>query len=382
MTKELDNKKMWESLYKYGAKYAHFDDAIPDALKDQGFEFNGTKIVPVENKQQRFEIEAGKWYMCIKTWYTDNKSLLFKKGKLYKAEYRGLISELNNNKYCCPLNKYSYEAHFRPATEEEIQHEHKFEVGDWIICCDYEPLQIIGIKTNVYEMSNGDIRPFHMIDNNYYISAWTINDAKDGDVLATLDYILIFKQHLEDNGGVSYCHYDFTANTPHFNWNEDRNWYFGKEAIVHPATKEQCDTLYAKMKEAGYEWDAEHKQLKKIDNEIEIPFGAKDSELQEITYYIPKGFHAEINDDKVVIKKGEKSVAWSEEDEEKVKAMCEDGNLKPSERAWLKSLKPQSTWKPSDEQIEALGNALSLAKNCDEEYSFDLRTLLEQLKAL
>ncbi|MER2009675.1 MAG: hypothetical protein ABS939_19745 [Psychrobacillus sp.] len=62
-------------------------------------------------------------------------------------------------------------------------------------------------------------------------------------------------------------------------------------------------------------FDFEKKELKKIDNEIEIPFGAKDSELQEATYYIPKGFHAEIDDDKVVIKKGEKSTVWSEDDE-------------------------------------------------------------------
>lgn len=37
---------------------------------------------------------------------------------------------------------------------------------------------------------------------------------------------------------------------------------------------------------------------------IEIPFGAKDSELQEVTYYIPEGYHAEINGNEVVIKKG------------------------------------------------------------------------------
>jgi hypothetical protein len=70
------------------------------------------------------------------------------------------------------------------------------------------------------------------------------------------------------------------------------------------------------MKEAGYEWDDEKKELKKIMDEIEIPFGAKDSELQEVTYYIPKGFHAEIYDDKVVIKKGDKPT-WVEEDENK-----------------------------------------------------------------
>ena len=43
---------------------------------------------------------------------------------------------------------------------------------------------------------------------------------------------------------------------------------------------------------------------------------------------------------------------------------------------------PTYTWKPSDEQMEALANALSLAKSCGEESSYDLRTLYEQLKKL
>lgn len=41
-----------------------------------------------------------------------------------------------------------------------------------------------------------------------------------------------------------------------------------------------------------------------------------------------------------------------------------------------------TAWKPSDDQMEALANALSLAKNCGEERAFDLRTLYEQLKEL
>ena len=42
---------------------------------------------------------------------------------------------------------------------------------------------------------------------------------------------------------------------------------------------------------------------------IDIPFGAKDSELIGATYFIPKGFHAEIEDDKVIFKKGEQKPA-------------------------------------------------------------------------
>ena len=42
----------------------------------------------------------------------------------------------------------------------------------------------------------------------------------------------------------------------------------------------------------------------------------------------------------------------------------------------------ETAWKPNDEQMKALADALSLAKNCGEEWAFDLRTLYEQLKKL
>jgi len=91
---------------------------------------------------------------------------------------------------------------------------------------------------------------------------------------------------------------------------------------------------------------------------------------------------------------------WSEDDEKMLNEIIEDvipcGECPdyPTEEErkyyyegqkkvdWLKSLKPQKQWKPSEEQIKAVEESLSLAKNCGEEYSFDLRTLLEQLKAL
>lgn len=60
-----------------------------------------------------------------------------------------------------------------------------------------------------------------------------------------------------------------------------------------------CQSMY---KTDCLDW-LEKQCEKKIENEIEIPFGAKDSELQEATYYIPKGFRAEINGNKIIIKK-------------------------------------------------------------------------------
>ena len=74
---------------------------------------------------------------------------------------------------------------------------------------------------------------------------------------------------------------------------------------------------------------------------------------------------------------------WSEEDKHYLRhALFSTYAVDVATRIINKALRPQSHWKPSDEQMEALANALSLAKNCGEESSFDLRTLYEQLKKL
>ena len=159
---------------------------------------------------------------------------------------------------------------------------------------------------------------------------WGISDARDGDVLFHSDSasngIFIFKEIIDKGFAkevICYCDYD---SEDHFCLGEHHTCCWTDAKILYPATKEQRDLLFQKMKEAGYIFDFEKKELKKLsqsevtktsDQEeiAEIPFGAKDSELQEATYFIPKGFHAEIDDDKVVIKKDEKSTVWSEEDE-------------------------------------------------------------------
>jgi hypothetical protein len=86
---------------------------------------------------------------------------------------------------------------------------------------------------------------------------------------------------------------------------------------------------------------------------------------------------------------GEQASDWSKEDERHLNtsvAYLKDAKefKKMAENCidWLNSLKDRYTWKPSDEQMEALAWALSLAKNCGEECAFNLRTLQDQLKKL
>ena len=212
----------------------------------------------------------------------------------------------------------------------------KFKVGDWI-CNDMCDAHIASIEDGMYYFDEGDGLSIVFVDEHYHL--WTIEDAMDGDILMSRAPFIYGKQC--PYGGIDWYNEKFIKAS---------NYVF-KDSPVHPATKEQCDLLFQKMKEAGYEWDADKKEPKKIETEIEIPFGAKDSELQEATYYIPKGFYAEIDNDKVVIKKGEKPTAWSEEDERRLNfclnilrpktlfGSTEITNIDTINTKWLKSLK-------------------------------------------
>ena len=201
--------------------------------------------------------------------------------------------------------------------------EPKFHEGDWTVSnLDGKARQISEVHFddyNSYYVVDGKSVNLEEYDRLHHL--WTIEDAKPGDILATLDYILIFKGFLKNNGGISYCHYDFGAGNPQFVWFEDKNWYFCKEAIVHPATKEQHDLLFLKMKESGYIFDFEKKKLKKI----------------------------------------EQKPTWSEEDEKilnevildlevlKHRDSGEEGKAAyQKEIDWLKSLKSKNNWKHSD----------------------------------
>ncbi|MBQ2175697.1 MAG: hypothetical protein II453_11800, partial [Alphaproteobacteria bacterium] len=102
---------------------------------------------------------------------------------------------------------------------------------------------------------------FGKIDGYYRL--WAIADAKDGDVLATDNGWTCIFQAFDGYVFSSYCFMD------------SQKWFceVGAEGHtldsringnIHPATKEQRDLLFAKMREAGYEWDEKKKELKKI----------------------------------------------------------------------------------------------------------------------
>ena len=141
--------------------------------------------------------------------------------------------------------------------------EPNFNVGDWIIRNNkYTGIPVKVIEFNGYYSCdlNGEIVNLTRNDvhNNFHL--WTIQDAKDGDVLAfDNDTIVIFKDLYNSTSFHSYCHIEDGI----FDFNKDElsDWWNGEG--FKPATKEQSDILFQKIKEARYEWDADKTELRK-----------------------------------------------------------------------------------------------------------------------
>ena len=262
--------------------------------------------------------------------------------------------------------------------------EPKFKDGDYIVYRDYV-WKVFNISLEkYYELLkiNNEIstRSIEDVDNNAHL--WTIQDAKDGDVLHSTgwhnDCIFIFNsldnwKFDEPDGdrevATGYCCLFVSADKIEFDIQ-------GPDCVevntIKPATKEQRDLLFQKMKEAGYEWDADKKELKMIEqktaeqnvdnrklfdivieelskysgNEVyKAPWALDSTGVQYPLYFAELG----------VKWQKEQNPAWSEEDErmiDNIIFVLEENQENISgvgyKIEWLKSLKcrvqPQQEW--------------------------------------
>lgn len=148
--------------------------------------------------------------------------------------------------------------------------EPRFKVGDWIISHYNHVAYIKSIDEKNYSLScndgNSERLSIDYVNRNWRL--WTIQDAKDGDVLYAKgtkdsyfrDYIFNFSSFTEDNVistnfGYDVFHGAFDTELSRFGREEDF-------VSITPASKEQRDLLFTKMKEAGYEWANKPKELK------------------------------------------------------------------------------------------------------------------------
>lgn len=263
--------------------------------------------------------------------YDDNTKLLYSLiNDLYKLkkqdEQKPILDFKASNWYVSKVDGKIHDMTYNPTDRTEP----KFKVGDFIVY-DYCMGRIVEITNDAYLLDIGQGIPFSCEDN---VHLWTIKDANEGNILAgKIDgdsYIFIFKT-IKDGWIETYGHYYNAVNrfcVPSQLFCRDYQGTF------IPATKEQRDTLMKAMADAGYEWDADKKELKKL--------------TQSVT------------------KKSDK--VWSDEDEERIKntlsvldvQVCWDGatgkkgNPYQKEIDWLKSIKERIIWKPSKKQMETL----------------------------
>jgi hypothetical protein len=234
--------------------------------------------------------------------------------------------------------------------------EPKFKVGDWVFI-----EEVKGYKNGPFQIKTMDsfgysFDEYHTIPFMYeeLLSKWTIQDAKDGDVLVNGNEIVIFKKSTFNEKDLSgsmfvYCRL------------RDKKGYWYTIGGINPtnytpATKVQYDILFVKMKEAGYEWDADKKELKMVDWNKHIKYNPNAPSIIK------------------------ENPAWSEEDEEFLRRATNAAkDVYPMTANWLKSLKERCAWKPSDEQI----------KVCKEVYAdllsakgFDVGTINSELNRL
>lgn len=152
--------------------------------------------------------------------------------------------------------------------------EPKFKAGDWILHCGTEQTyQVVGIKDNKYQLKcNGNYTEEKISDVERCARAWDINkDAKDGDVLfcpmdknSEVEGQIFLFYGVRNRDYVNNC-IEYYCRVHDGVFYVDENGYMGTTSSpVYPATKEQRELLFQKMHDAGYEWDAECKQLNKL----------------------------------------------------------------------------------------------------------------------
>lgn len=260
---------------------------IEDALEKQA-DIDLEHYKDSENEKRKF---VGYGFLKCK-----GDFLSFKEGETYWLEYIGKDNYnvrsdnlLGQTFHIKPVELYTV---FRPTTWLEKQGEQtnvvpqsemtktsnqeleqKFHPGDWIV--------FNGLILHIDEVVNGYYRTTSIgdgIHNSYdwdidnVARLWTIQDAKNGDVVVDKSdgTIGIFQSigHHPDGGSYNdssycflYCRYDdgfFYADFEHGNTINSND--------LIPATKEQRDTLIKAMANAGYTFDFEKKELKKIES--------------------------------------------------------------------------------------------------------------------
>jgi hypothetical protein len=270
--------------------------------------------------------------------------------------------------------------------------EPKFKVGDWVRAISSGNIfKILSVNDGLYR-----VLCYDGVEANYPIEEvekdltyWTIQDTKDGDVLNSPSHRLIWIYKDKE-------HYYACVNMNYVTKNVATDGLISIPNDVCPATKDERTILFEKMKESEYEWDAEKKELKKVEQ-------LKLTEFEDAVKDMMDDYRDAIDDNDATVEEVKERAAyllsliphkpakWGKEDEKIVTGIINDIQKRledyPTEQLaeryfkeikWLKSLKERYGWKPSDDQLHDLKRAI-------DSFTFEpdyLEELYEDLKNL
>ena len=256
---------------------------------------------------------------------SDAKQELEKQGK-----QKPILDFKASNWYVSKVDGKIHDMTYNPTDKAEP----KFKVGDWIVQENIGVYKIIEVCESWYEVVDNKDKHYSIgFDKEYMCHLWTIQDAKDGDVLCSESgWTCIFKAlDNHTNTFSSYCFmdsYKWFCNTGSECHTLDKAFIKAYNGEIYPATKEQRDQLEKAMADARYTFDFEKKELKEIGRK---PWSEKDEEM--IKYFNEVLDYAFKN--------------WSK-----------FGGKATSALEWLELLKDRYTWKPSKEQIKGIECAI------------------------
>lgn len=161
--------------------------------------------------------------------------------------------------FCDAKNEIEKQGTQNPANKP------KFHPGNWIVD-DETPNDVfcvIEVLEEIYKVIDIDGDDYHIphckADKQFHL--WSIDDAKDGDVLVDgYNNIGLYSGEKDDLYWHSCIYLGCDA-------------YLRSSMGCHrhkntkPATKEQRDLLFKEIHDAGYEWDTDKKELKKIEQD-------------------------------------------------------------------------------------------------------------------
>ena len=160
-------------------------------------------------------------------------------------------------------NDFAPKSAMEAIKEEKVDNankaEPKFKVKDWIVDKSGLAQQVLDFRGGIYTCT------YHSFttdcESNYHL--WTIQDVKEGDILANCNIICIYKKRESEHLIKVYLNYSIREG---IEITDDTIGDFN----LYPATKEEREFLFQKVKEAGWSWNDKTKELTISENNTKV----------------------------------------------------------------------------------------------------------------